>query len=175
MGYTNVPEGTRAAVRLNLEATDQSGKGQRLQAIHIWDESTQGVNRIGQHIGHSNAVPLTDIEFMVHQPTRIAIAQGKSKSKAAAVVGNVSHMSPASMTRIKNSADVEVSMNPHAGNMFIDRTNGMPVKSADFAIAEGNTVYLKGNVEYYTPDELTGVDSFQRILWTRGITTLPAF
>ncbi len=155
-GYTNVPEGTRAAVRLNLEATDQSGKGQRLQAIHIWDESTQGVNRIGQHIGHSNAVPLTDIEFMVHQPTRIAIAQGKSKSKAAAVVGNVSHMSPASMTRIKNSADVEVSMNPHAGNMFIDRTNGMPVKSADFAIAEGNTVYLKGNVEYYTPDELTG-------------------
>ena len=155
-GYTNVPEGTRAAVRLNLEAIDQSGMKERLQAIHVWNTSTQGVNRIGQHIGHSNAVPLTDIEFMVHQPTRSAIAGGKSKSKAAAVVGNISHMSPASMTRIKNSADAEVSMNPHAGNMFIDRANGMPVKSADFAIAEGNTVYLKGNVEYYAQDELAG-------------------
>ena len=155
-GYTNVPEGTRAAVRLNLEATDQSGKGERLQAIHLWNTSTQGVNRIGQHIGHSNAVPLTDIEFMVHQPTRIAIAQGKSKSKAAAVVGDISHISQSAITRIKNSADVVAGMNPHAGNMFIDRANGMPVKSADYGIAEGNTVYLKGNVTYYTPDELTG-------------------
>jgi hypothetical protein len=155
-GYTNVPEGTRAAVRLNLEAIDQSGKGQRLQAIHVWDETTQGVNRIGQHIGHSNAVPLRNIEFTVHQPTRIAIAQGKNKSKAAAVVGDITHFSQSKISRVKNSADVVAGMNPRGGNMFIDLSNGMPVKSADIAIAEGRAVYLKGNVQYYTADELSG-------------------
>ena len=155
-GYADIPDGTRAAVRLNLEATDRLGKGAQLQAIHIWDETTQSVNRIGQHIGHSNAVPLTNIEFTVHQPTRIAIAQGKNKSKAAAVVGNITHYSPAKISRIKNSADVVVGMNPRGGNMFIDLSNGMPVKSADIAIAEGRAVYLKGNVQYYTADELSG-------------------
>ena len=155
-GYTDIPEGTRAAVRLNLEATDRLGKGAQLQAIHVWDETTQSVNRIGQHIGHSNAVPLTNIEFTVHQPTRIAIAQGKNKSKAAAVVGDVTHYSPAKISRIKNSADVVVGMNPRGGNMFIDLSNGMPVKSADIAISEGKAVYLKGNVQYYTADELGG-------------------
>ena len=155
-GYTDIPDGTRAAVRLNLEATDRLGKGAKLQAIHIWDETTQSVNRIGQHIGHSNAVPLTNIEFTVHQPTRIAIAQGKNKSKAAAVVGDITHYSPAKISRIKNSADVVVGMNPRGGNMFIDLSNGMPVKSADIAIAEGKAVYLKGNVQYYTADELSG-------------------
>jgi len=155
-GYTDIPDGTRAAVRLNLEATDRLGKGAQLQAIHIFDETTQSVNRIGQHIGHSNAVPLTNIEFTVHQPTRIAIAQGKNKSKAAAVVGDITHFSPAKISHIKNSADVVAGMNPRGGNMFIDLSNGMPIKSADIAIAEGRAVYLKGNVQYYTADELSG-------------------
>ena len=155
-GYMDVPVGTRAAVRLNLEATDTLGKGDRLQAIHVWDETTQSVNRIGQHIAHSNTVPLTNIEFSVHQPTRIAIAQGKNKSKAAAVVGDIAHFSPAKITRIKNSADVVAGMNPRGGNMFIDFATGMPVKSADVAISEGSAVYLKGNVQYYTADELSG-------------------
>jgi len=155
-GYLDVPVGTRAAVRLNLEATDALGKGSQLQAIHLFDETTQSVNRIGQHVAHSNAVPLTNIEFTVHQPTRIAIAQGQNKSKAAAVVGDIAHFSQSKVSRIVNSADVVVGMNPRGGNMFIDLSNGMPVKSADIAVAKGRAVYLKGNVQYYTADELSG-------------------
>ena len=155
-GYLNVPEGTRAAVRLNLQSHKKGDKRKKLQAIHTWDESTQSVERIGEHIGHSNAVPLLDGEFFVHQPTRLIVARGEPKEKLAAVIGNITHMSQSKVTRVKNSADAIAVMDPRMGNMFVDELTGIPVKSFDVGVAEGGRVYLKGNVQYYTPDELSG-------------------
>ena len=172
-GYQNLPDG-RYAVRLNLQAQNQVGAGTKTQAIHTVNPSPRGGNAIGDQVGHSMAVPLVNVETYVHHPSRVKIAgvpgivPPQQKVKAAAIIGDATQMSVAQITKAKNTADVVGRMNPKgqgvgrgetfgvdANPLFIDEATGLPIKSADMAIVEGNRVYFKGNVQYFSPDEVS--------------------
>jgi len=128
----DLPEGTRVAVRLNLNSRVN---GYWLQTVH--DRSATGTA-----LGYDAAVTVRDADFKVSQKARFKIAsRQENKFPMAAVVGELVQ-TPADLT------GVEIRFNPMQGHLFED-LDGHAVKHADEVTVFNTRAYARGNIEYW--------------------------
>jgi len=100
----------------------------------------------GEARSYQQVATLHNAHFNVHQKGREAIATGKmNKHPMASVDGNYdAHAEP-------NFDGVEARFNPMDHHLFVDN-NGHAIKSAEHVTLHGHRAYLRGKIEYHTPE-----------------------
>ena len=137
-----LPEGTRVAVRLNLNSNMAMPDGSmgKLQTAHDAGKGTRGWD--GPALGYDTAMTVTNATFGVDQKARAAIASGeKSKFPMAAVVGGIKQ-------NANSTEGVPIRFNPKDGHLFTD-PNGHAVKGAEEVTIFGTRAYARGKIDYY--------------------------
>src|ERR1700748_70481 len=85
----SLPEGTRVAVRLNLNhKIRKDDETFYIQSIHSGSKPSGGV------LGYDGAVTVSNATFYVNEAARASIAAGHVKYPMAAVVGDLKHVEP---------------------------------------------------------------------------------
>ena len=147
---TEVPEGTKVGVRLNLNSKIEGmPKGlDKLQTLHKGSYS-------GKALSYQPFVVVKDVKFNVSQPGRTGIAarikeidtpEAKNKFPAMSVDGK--YVPNANLLEGNTDDLVEIGFNPGEHHLFIDLTTGQAVKGADEAMVIGDRIYAR-NVEYW--------------------------
>lgn len=151
-----VPEGTRVAVRLNLNCRiRKNGISYSIQTVHSKPSPKS------RALGYDVAVTIRDADFMVDQKARAAIATGREhKMPMAAVIGKLSHTAP--------SLDgVELRFNPKTSHLFIRADDNRAVKSADEVTVFNTRAYARGNITYWdthdAPEALESIETDAKI------------
>lgn len=136
----SLPEGTKVGLRLNLNMLRRTGGKHAVQSVHKGSWS-------GPVIGYDDAVTVRNPVFSVSQAARANIASGRTnKTPMASVDGHVVHKEP-------EIHGVEVRFNPHTSHLFVRSDNGWAVRSADEATVHGHRAYVRGNIQYWHPDD----------------------
>lgn len=147
-----VSEGTRVAVRLNLNC--QVIKADKIFSIQTIHSKPSPKSRA---LGYDAAVTIRNASFMVDQKARAAIASGrKTKMPMAAVLGDLCHSAPL-------LEGVEVRFNPKTSHLFTRVDDGRAVRSADEVTVFNTRAYARGGLTYWAaqeaPEALEGITS----------------
>ena len=143
-----VNEGDIVAVRLNLNVKKNTGVP--VQTIH---ERTAS----GKALQYGGAVTLSNVTLDVNQNAREKIVTFReNKFPMAAVRGEF----VSSGVDGANLDGVVATFNPFKQHLFVDAA-GRPIKSAEEATVIGNTVILRGEIEYYDPSDPVAQRGFQ--------------
>ena len=130
-----VEEGRKVGIRLNLNVMKNTGVP--VQTVHEKSAS-------GEALTYAPAVTVKNAELYVNQNARNKIVTfQENKFPMASVNGEFVE----SGTDL-NYSGVKAFFNPFRHNVFVDAA-GRPVKSAEEATIVGNTVYMRGKIEYY--------------------------
>jgi hypothetical protein len=145
----DIPDGTPVASRLDIPA---------YESYDTWVVSLHDGNKSGgEAIGYGQAAVLNNVEFKSSAKTGLNIAAGEtpsgkpaSKSTIARVYGSWENRAPEDVRamaeeiiRTNDPEWVEVGMNPFRHSYFYQKTDGMPVKSAEQVIQVGPLVLAK--------------------------------
>jgi len=145
----DIPDGTPVASRLDIPA---------YESYDTWVVSLHdGTKSGGEAIGYGQAAVLNNVEFKSSAKGGLNIAAGEmpsgkpaSKSTIARVYGSWENRAPEDVRAMAeeiirtNDPDwVEVGMNPFRHSYFYQKTDGMPVKSAEQVIQVGPLVLAK--------------------------------
>jgi hypothetical protein len=136
----NIEEGQRVASRLDIPA--YSFYDTWVVAVH------DGVKE-GKNISYGQTAVLKDVNFETFPGKGLNIARGKnSKDTIARIFGNWVNEDPEAVhERAKKLMDdsewIQVGMNPFRHSYFYDKTDGMPVVTADEVIQVGALVLAK--------------------------------
>ena len=133
---SQIAEGQKVGVRLNLNVMKKTGIP--VQTMH--DKSASG-----EALKYAAVVTVKNPTLNVNQNARREILTfQENKFPMASVDGEflTDKISEANFNGVK------AFFNPFKHNVFVD-AQGRPIKSAEEATVVGNTVYLRGNIEYY--------------------------
>jgi hypothetical protein len=148
--HKTAPEGSRVAVRLNLNV--------KLGDIHIQTVHASG-KPTARALGYGIAVTVRDAEFFVNQATRAEIASGRShKQPMAAVVGNLIHCPP-------SLEGVPLRFNPKTSHLFVRVDDGRAVRFVEEATIFDTRVYARGGIKYWgadAPEPVEGIETDAR-------------
>lgn len=164
-----IADGTPVGLRMDINALR---KGASVVSIH------QGSNtsKVGQVIGYGSVAAATDVKFSNrNQQALLKVATGEGKLPAQTMEGKYKNISPEeAFNRVKELMNdpewIQVGVDPTRHGYFYDRSNAMPVKSADELIQIGNFVLAKNAVydekENYLYRQLEGkeIESDERTL-----------
>jgi hypothetical protein len=142
----DIADGTPVGLRMDINALR---KGASVVSIH------QGSNtsKVGQVIGYSSVASATDVKFSNrNQQALLKVAAGEGKLPAQTMEGKYKNISPEEaykrVTELLNDPEwTQIGVDPTRHGYFYDRSNAMPVKSADELIQVGNFVLAK-NAQY---------------------------
>jgi len=154
--YAPVEEGTKVAVRKNLNSSVGEGIDPNLntlQTLHAGSFS-------GKALSYMPVVTIKDAEFTISQTGRRDVAAkmlgkeskaAKSKFPMAAVKGK--YTKDKSVLEQYNPEElVEIGFNPKFNHLFIDMQTGQAVKGAEEATIIGDRVYAQG-IKYWKKSE----------------------
>lgn len=136
----NIEEGQRVASRLDIPA---------YSFYDTWVVSVHDGVKEGKNISYGQTAVLKDVNFETFPGKGLNIARGKvSKDTIARIFGNWVNEDPESVhERAKKLMDdpewIQVGMNPFRHSWFYDKTDGMPVITADEVIQVGALVLAK--------------------------------
>jgi hypothetical protein len=141
-----IADGTPVGLRMDINALR---KGASVVSIH------QGSNtsKVGQVIGYGSVAAATDVKFSNrNQQALLKVAAGEGKLPAQTMEGKYKNISPEEaykrVTELLNDPEwTQIGVDPTRHGYFYDRSNAMPVKSADELIQVGNFVLAK-NAQY---------------------------
>ncbi len=145
----DVKAGDLVGVRLNINV--QKKTGVPVQSIHRGNKGTgYQANRGlwgGEVIDYKQVATLKDAYFNVDQKVRERIATGEQpKAPMASVDGNYTN-------KAASFDGVEFRFNPKREHLFVDGY-GRALRRADEVTVFGNSVFARGNVEYYGPEDV---------------------
>ena len=163
MALTKNPEKSAGIVGVNVDIPDGTPVASRLdipayESYDTWVVSLHdGTKSGGEAIGYGQAAVLNNVEFKSSAKGGLNIAAGEmpsgkpaSKSTIARVYGSWENRPPENVKAMAeeiirtNDPDwVEVGMNPFRHSYFYQKTDGMPVKSAEQVIQVGPLVLAK--------------------------------
>jgi hypothetical protein len=133
---SEVKQGQKVGIRLNLNVMKNTGVP--VQTMH--DKTASG-----EALRYSPAVMVKNPELFVNQNARRKIVTfQENKFPMASVNGEFLTDQLDQM----NFDGVKAFFNPFKHNVFVD-ASGRPIKSAEEATVIGNTVYLRGDIEYF--------------------------
>jgi len=142
-------DGDYVGARLDLNILKQTKVP--VQAIHMGKPSTHvgGAGFYGgEVVKYAPVVTLKNVYFKVNQPTREKIASGvTSKSPMASADGQFVKTSTPSFD------GVEFRFNPKRDHLFRD-VYGRVLKHADEITTTGNSIFARGNLEYYGEEDV---------------------
>ena len=136
----NIEEGQRVASRLDIPAYED---------FDTWVVSIHDGKKEGKNISYGQTAVLKDVNFETFPGKGLNIARGKvSKDTIARIFGNWVNEDPEAVhERAKKLMDdpewIQVGMNPFRHSWFYDKTDGMPVITADEVIQVGALVLAK--------------------------------
>ena len=131
-----IAEGQQVGVRLNLNVMKNTGVP--VQTLH-------NKNATGEALRYAGVVTVKDPVLAVNQKARRKIFSfQENKFPMASVNGGFL----TDKISESNFDGVKAFFNPLKHNVFVD-AQGRPIKSAGEATIVGNTVYLRGDIEYY--------------------------
>jgi len=139
------PEGTRVGARLNLNVLKNTGT----PVLTIHKGAKKGTGSYGGEAqAYHHVVTLHNAEFNVNQHARDAISSGReNKSPMASVDGEIQH------PREHSFNGVVARFNPKRQHVFVDE-KGRAIKSAEHVTLHGNRAYMRGKIEYHTPETI---------------------
>lgn len=145
-----VADGAPVGVRANLNVKKSTGV--TVQTVHAGTEAQlkRGTGMFGgEAIGYTVAATLRDVNFSVNQAARHKIATKQSnKFPMASVDGRF---------KAADGPDkfdgIEVRFNPMTSHLFTD-PDGRAVKSASEATVVGSSVFVRGVITYYSPENM---------------------
>ncbi|MCW4027632.1 MAG: hypothetical protein NWE76_09140 [Candidatus Bathyarchaeota archaeon] len=133
---SEVKQGQKVGIRLNLNVMKNTGVP--VQTMH--DKTASG-----EALRYSPAVMVKNPDLFVNQNARRKIVTfQENKFPMASVNGEFLTDQLDQM----NFDGVKAFFNPFKHNVFVD-ASGRPIKSAEEATVIGNTVYLRGDIEYF--------------------------
>lgn len=136
----DVKEGDKVGIRLNLNVMKNTGIP--VQTVHEKSAS-------GEALKYAPAIMVKNADLYVNQNARNKIVTfQENKFPMASVNGDFVSSNIEEM----NFNGVKAFFNPFNHNVFVDAA-GRPIKSASEATIVGNTVYLRGDIEYYSFDD----------------------
>lgn len=150
-------DGTPVGVRANLNVKKTTGI--TVQTMHkgTVDQLNKGTGMFGgEAIGYAAAVRLSDVNFSVNQEARAKILTGETnKFPMASVDGKFQSPDTPNGQRAEASKynGIEVKFNPMKSHPFTD-PDGRAVKSATDVTVVGSSVFVRGQIEYYTPENM---------------------
>ena len=131
-----ISDGQKVGVRLNLNVMKNTGVP--VQTMH--DKTATG-----EALRYAPAVMVKDVKLNVNQNARRKIVTfQENKFPMASVDGGFLSDNLEQM----DFNGVKAFFNPFKHNVFVD-ASGRPIKSASEATIVGNTVFLRGDIEYY--------------------------
>ena len=142
------PEGTKVGARLNLNVLKNTGVP--VMTVHKATNKSEykhgkGFYK-GEAEGYHHVVALKNAHFNVDQSGREKIAKGEiAKHPMASVDGEIQH------PKEHNFDGVEARFNPTQHHLFVD-THGHAIRSAEHVTLHGHRAYLRGKIEYHTPE-----------------------
>ena len=142
-------DGMKSGLPFGLNKKYEGTTSTAIQTAH------QGRNPKGKALAYAPAVTVRDVTFLVDQGARASISTGlANKFPMAGVAGNIAH-------GVNSTRGVEVKFNPFKHHVFVasfPQADGtrveVPIKSAEEATVYGNTVYVRGKLEFYEDGEL---------------------
>jgi hypothetical protein len=149
------PEGTRVAVRLNLNyRIKKHGRSYAIQTIHAKPSPRS------RALGYDAAVTVREATFVVDQHARASIASGRAhKMPMAAVVGDLVHA-------YGLLEGVELRFNPKTSHLFVRVDDHRAVQAAEEVTIFDTRAYARGEITYWNaetaPEALEGIASDAR-------------
>ena len=147
-----IPDGTQISARLDIPAYNDTDTW--IVSLH------DGTEKSGATVGYAQTAVLTDVKFTTNPLAASAIASGKPKTTIARMNGSYVNADPDDVYNytkdiLENEAEgwTQVGMNPTRASYFYDKSDGMPVVSADEVVQVGPLVMAK-NVTKTTPDDV---------------------
>jgi hypothetical protein len=146
----NIKDGERVASRLDIPAYED---------FDTWVVSIHDGDKEGKSIAYGQTAVLKNVNFKTFPGPAIRIAMGtQNKSTIARMFGNWVNEDPEAVhERAKKLMDdpewIQVGMNPFRHSWFYDKTDGMPVVTADEVIQVGALVLAK-NAKKVLPSDL---------------------
>ena len=142
------PEGTLVGARLNINVLKNTGVP--ILTVHKATNKTGYMHGKGfyngEAEGYRQVLHLKNAHFNVHQKSREDIASGKKpKFPMASVDGEIQN------PQENNFDGVEARFNPMQHHLFVD-SKGNAIKSAEHVTLHGHRAYLRGKIEYYSPE-----------------------
>lgn len=147
----NIEDGQVVGVRANLNLKKTTGV--TIQTMHQGSEAQlrKGTGMFaGEAIGYQAAVTLRNVNFSVNQNARAAIAEGRQNKFPMASVDGKYVANPSDTGRYDG---VEVRFNPMKQHVFVD-PDGRAVKSASEVTVVGGSVFVRGNITYFTSADM---------------------
>jgi hypothetical protein len=145
----NLKDGERVASRLDIPAYED---------FDTWVVSVHDGNKEGKSIAYGQTAVLKNVDFKTFPGPAIRIAMGtQNKSTIARMFGNWVNEDPESVHAraeelMNDPAWTQVGMNPFRYSWFYDKTDGMPLASADEVIQVGALVLAK-NAKKVSPSD----------------------
>ena len=136
----NIEDGDKVASRLDIPAYED---------FDTWVVSVHDGDKEGKSIAYGQTAVLKNVNFKTFPGPAIRIAMGtQSKSTIARIFGNWVNEDPEAVhDRAKKLMDdpewTQVGMNPFRHSYFYDKTDGMPVATADEVVQVGALVLAK--------------------------------
>lgn len=154
----NIKDGERVASRLDIPAYED---------FDTWVVSIHDGNKEGKSIAYGQTAVLKNVNFKTFPGPAIRIAMGtQNKSTIARMFGNWVNEDPEAVhERAKKLMDdpewTQVGMNPFRHSYFYDKTDGMPVATADEVIQVGALVLAKNAKKVLPSDPMFKTNSAQ--------------
>jgi hypothetical protein len=144
----NLVDGARVACRLDIPAYEW---------FDTWVVSIHDGVKEGKSIAYGQTAVLKNVDFKTFPGTAMRIATGSQKTTIARMFGDWVNEDPESVHAraeelMKDPAWTQVGMNPFRYSWFYDKSDGMPVVSADEVIQVGALVLAK-NVKKVSPND----------------------
>jgi hypothetical protein len=145
----NLKDGERVASRLDIPAYED---------FDTWVVSVHDGNKEGKSIAYGQTAVLKNVDFKTFPGPAIRIAMGtQNKSTIARMFGDWVNEDPESVHAraeelMNDPAWTQVGMNPFRYSWFYDKTDGMPLASADEVIQVGALVLAK-NAKKVSPSD----------------------
>lgn len=146
-----IPDGTPISARLDIPAYNDTDTW--IVSLH------DGTEKSGATVGYAQTAVLQDVKFTTNPLAASAIASGKPKTTIARMNGSYINADPDDVYNytkeiLENKTEgwTQVGMNPTRASYFYDKSDGMPVVSADEVVQVGPLVMAK-NVKKTTPDD----------------------
>ena len=144
----NLVDGARVACRLDIPAYEW---------FDTWVVSIHDGVKEGKSIAYGQTAVLKNVDFKTFPGTAMRIATGSQKTTIARMFGDWVNEDPKSVHAraeelMNDPAWTQVGMNPFRYSWFYDKSDGMPVVSADEVIQVGALVLAK-NVKKVSPND----------------------
>ena len=160
-----IPEGTPISARLDIPAYNDTDTW--IVSLH------DGTEKSGATVGYAQTAVLNDVRFTTNPLAASAIATGKPKTTIARMNGSYVNAEPDEVYEytkevLEGGAEgwTQVGMNPTRASFFYDKSDGMPVVSAEQVLQVGPLV-MAYKVKKTTPDD----EMFQFTNKRSGVTT----